>query len=76
MVVCKYLETRCKNCDKFKESIHTISQVFACCLFRNTTPSSSVQEAATVNNVTDTSLTSEDNTADQPKPRPLSPYTM
>ncbi|VVA98158.1 unnamed protein product [Arabis nemorensis] len=40
----------------------------------NTTPS--VTEAATVNNVTDTSLTSEDNTADQPKPRPLSPYTM
>ncbi|KFK39221.1 hypothetical protein AALP_AA3G215400 [Arabis alpina] len=43
----------------------------------NTTPSSIVPEAATtVNNVTDTSLTSEDNTADQPKRRPLSPYTM
>uniref|UniRef100_A0A1J3GVN7 Protein TIC 62, chloroplastic n=1 Tax=Noccaea caerulescens TaxID=107243 RepID=A0A1J3GVN7_NOCCA len=42
----------------------------------NTTQSSSVPEAATVSNVTDTSLTSEDNAADQPKPRPLSPYTM
>ncbi|ESQ48005.1 hypothetical protein EUTSA_v10020309mg [Eutrema salsugineum] len=40
----------------------------------NTTPS--VSEAATVNNVTDTSVTSEDNATDQPKPRPLSPYTM
>ncbi|CAH2053351.1 unnamed protein product [Thlaspi arvense] len=42
----------------------------------NTTPPSSVPEAETVNNVTDTSLTSEDNAADKPKPRPLSPYTM
>ncbi|KAL1208729.1 Protein TIC 62 [Cardamine amara subsp. amara] len=40
-----------------------------------TTPSSSVPEPATVNNVTDTSLISEDNVA-KPKPRPLSPYTM
>ncbi|KAJ0264428.1 Protein TIC 62 [Hirschfeldia incana] len=42
----------------------------------NTTESASVPEAATVNNVTDTSLTPEENAVDKPKPRPLSPYTM
>ncbi|KAF8048321.1 hypothetical protein N665_2562s0003 [Sinapis alba] len=42
----------------------------------NTTESASVPEAETVNNVTDTSLTPEESAADQPKPRPLSPYTM
>ncbi|CAL9221400.1 unnamed protein product [Arabidopsis halleri] len=42
----------------------------------NTTPSSSIPEAVpVVSNAIDTSLASEDNTA-QPKPRPLSPYTM
>ncbi|CAH8342015.1 unnamed protein product [Eruca vesicaria subsp. sativa] len=42
----------------------------------NTTESASVPEAEVVNNVTDTSLTPEEIAADQPKPRPLSPYTM
>ncbi|KAL0743531.1 hypothetical protein Bca4012_085044 [Brassica carinata] len=42
----------------------------------NTTESASVPQAETVINVTDTSLTAEENEADQPKPRPLSPYTM
>ncbi|KAG2306194.1 hypothetical protein Bca52824_025942 [Brassica carinata] len=42
----------------------------------NTTETASVPEAETVINVTDTSLTPEENEADQPKPRPLSPYTM
>ncbi|CAH8261000.1 unnamed protein product [Arabidopsis lyrata] len=42
----------------------------------NTTPSSSIPEAVTVvSNAVDTSLASEGNIA-QPKPRPLSPYTM
>ncbi|CAE5967779.1 unnamed protein product [Arabidopsis arenosa] len=42
----------------------------------NTTPSSSIPEAVpVVSNAIDTSLASEDNIA-QPKPRPLSPYTM
>nr|VDD45836.1 unnamed protein product [Brassica oleracea] len=41
-----------------------------------TTESASVPEAETVNSVTDTSLTPEESAADQPKPRPLSPYTM
>lgn len=51
-------------------------QGFACCLCRITTESASVPEAETVNSVTDTSLTPEESAADQPKPRPLSPYTM
>ncbi|KAF8085031.1 hypothetical protein N665_0685s0023 [Sinapis alba] len=42
----------------------------------NTTESASAPEAETVNNVTDTSLTPEESAAEQPKPRPLSPYTM
>ncbi|CAN7000526.1 unnamed protein product [Brassica rapa subsp. trilocularis] len=42
----------------------------------NTTESASVPEAETVDSVTDTSLTPEESAADQPKPRPLSPYTM
>lgn len=41
-----------------------------------TTESASVPETETVNSVTDTSLTPEESAADQPKPRPLSPYTM
>ncbi|KAG7582486.1 NAD(P)-binding domain [Arabidopsis suecica] len=42
----------------------------------NTTPSSSIPEAVpVVSNAIDTSLASEDNIG-QPKPRPLSPYTM
>lgn len=42
----------------------------------NPTESASVPEAETVDNVTESPLPQEENAAVQPKPRPLSPYTM
>jgi len=44
-------------------------------LFRNTIPPSTPEAVPVVSSAIDTSLASGDNTA-QPKPRPLSPYTM
>ena len=72
MVVCnRYLKTIFNTCVKLKVSFSDF-----CLLFVDEHDSAFLcvpAEAETVTNVTDTFLTSEDNAADQPKPRPLSP---